>query len=213
MRLQSIDMKINSLATLLEEELKDVYSAEKQLIRAMPKMAKKASSPELKRALEQHLEVTKRQAERLERVFEELGKSAKAKTCRAMKGIIEEANEMMGENADASVMDAAIIACAQKVEHYEIATYGTLKSWAQRTGQSRAASLLDQTLQEEGEADKRLTGIAEGMVNAEAERGGGDDDESSSGGGGLISTLLGGGKKSSKKGSGSSKKSSTRRSR
>ena len=138
----------------------------------MPKMAKKASSPELKRALEQHLEITKRQAERMEQVFEALGQKPKAKTCEAMKGIIEEAEDMMSEDAEDPVMDAAIIGCAQKVEHYEIASYGTVKTWAERIGNSRAARLLDQTLQEEGEADKRLTGIAEGMVNEQAQSGG-----------------------------------------
>lgn len=164
-------MKIDSLETLLQEELKDIYSAEKQLIRAMPKMAKKASSPELKQALQQHLEVTKRQAERMEQVFEVLGQKPKAKTCEAMKGIIAEAEDMMSEDAEESVMDAAIIGCAQKVEHYEIASYGTVKTWAERIGNSRAAKLLDQTLQEEGEADKRLTGIAESMVNQQAQNG------------------------------------------
>jgi ferritin-like metal-binding protein YciE len=166
-------MKIDSLNTLLEEELKDIYSAEKQLTKALPKMVKKASSPELKSALQEHFEITKRQAERLERVFKELGKSAKAKTCEAMKGLIEEAEDMMSEDAEESVMDAAIIGCAQKVEHYEIASYGTVKTWAQRIGADRAARLLDETLQEEGEADKRLTAIAEGMVNEQAQSGGG----------------------------------------
>jgi ferritin-like metal-binding protein YciE len=165
-------MKMPTLDILLEEELKDIYSAEKQLLKALPKLAKRASSPELKSALEEHVQVTKRQTERLEQVFEELGKSAKAKTCEAMKGLIEEAEDMLSEDAADSVMDAAIIGCAQKVEHYEIASYGTVKTWAERVGQDRAARLLDETLQEEGEADKRLTGIAESMVNEEASSGG-----------------------------------------
>lgn len=164
--------KMVTLNDLLEDELKDLYSAEKQLIKALPKMAKRASSPQLRSALEQHLEVTKRQAKRLEQVFEELGRSAKAKTCEAMAGIIEEAEDMMDEDAEEAVMDAAIIGCAQKVEHYEIATYGTVRSWAQRVGAQRAAQLLDQTLQEEGEADKKLTSIAESMINEEATAGG-----------------------------------------
>lgn len=164
-------MKLDSLNTLLEEELKDIYSAEKQLTKALPKMAKKATSPELKEALQEHLEITKSQVERLERVFKELGKSPKAKTCAAMKGLIEEASEMMEEDAEDAVMDAAIIGCAQKVEHYEIATYGTLKTWAERVGETRAARLLDETLQEEGDADKLLTEIAESMVNNDAEAG------------------------------------------
>lgn len=164
--------KMVTLNDLLQDELKDLYSAEKQLIKALPKMAKRASSPQLRSALEQHLEVTKRQAQRLEQVFEALGSKAKAKTCEAMEGIIEEAEDMLDEDAEAAVMDAAIIGCAQKAEHYEIATYGTVKSWAQRVGENRAAQLLDQTLQEEGEADKRLTSIAESMVNPKAKNGG-----------------------------------------
>src|SRR5437868_7015942 len=114
--------KMVTLNDLLEDELKDLYSAEKQLIKALPRMAKNASSDELRDALEEHLEITKRQTERLERVFEELGTTAKAKTCEAMKGLIEEAEDMMSEDAEDAVMDAAIIGCAQKVEHYEIAT-------------------------------------------------------------------------------------------
>jgi ferritin-like metal-binding protein YciE len=164
--------KMVTLNDLLEDELKDMYSAEKQLIKALPRMAKKASSDELRAALEEHLEVTREQAGRLEQVFEALGSKAKAKTCEAMKGLIKEAEEMLSENAEEAVMDAAIIACAQKVEHYEIASYGTVKSWAERVGNDRAARLLDETLQEEGEADKRLTEIAESMVNAEAQSGG-----------------------------------------
>src|SRR5689334_22314305 len=113
-------MKIDSLNTLLEEELKDIYSAEKQLLKALPKMAKKASSEELRAALEEHLEVTEGQVDRLEEVFEALGKSAKAKTCKAMQGLIEEATEIMEEDAEGAVRDAGIIAAAQKVEHYEI---------------------------------------------------------------------------------------------
>ncbi|MDQ6808541.1 MAG: ferritin-like domain-containing protein [Verrucomicrobiota bacterium] len=162
-------MKLDSLNTLLEEELKDIYSAEKQLLRALPKMAKKATSSELKTALQEHLEVTRNQVERLESVFQELGKSPKAKTCAAMKGLIEEATEMMEEDAEDAVMDAAIIGCAQKVEHYEIATYGTLRTWATQVGEETAAELLEQTLKEEEEADQRLTGIAESGVNQEAD--------------------------------------------
>ncbi|MEP6936568.1 MAG: ferritin-like domain-containing protein [Chthoniobacterales bacterium] len=165
-------MKIDSLSTLLEEELKDIYSAEKQLVKALPKMAKKASSEELRDALEEHLEVTKRQVTRLEKVFESLGKSAKAKTCEAMKGLIKEAEEMMEEDAEESVMDAAIIGCAQKVEHYEIASYGTVRTWAEREGHTDAVRFLEETLEEEVEADQRLTGIADSKVNERAATGG-----------------------------------------
>jgi ferritin-like metal-binding protein YciE len=135
-------------------------------------MVKKATSPELKEALQEHLSVTENQIERLEQVFELLGQKPKAKTCEAIKGIIEEAQDMMSEDAEDSVMDAAIIGCAQKVEHYEIASYGTVKTWAEHVGNNRAAKLLDETLQEEGEADKRLTELAESMVNEKAESGG-----------------------------------------
>ena len=163
--------KMATLDDLLKDELKDIYSAEKQLIKALPKMVRRASSDELRNALEEHLEVTKRQAQRIEQVFETLGEKAKSKTCEAMKGIIEEAEDMMDEDAEDSVMDAAIIGCAQKVEHYEIASYGTVKTWAEQIGNNQAARLLDQTLQEEGEADKRLTSLAESWVNQQAEAG------------------------------------------
>ena len=173
-------MKIDSLNVLLEEELKDIYSAEKQLLKALPKMAKKASSEELRAAIEEHLDVTKGQVDRLEQVFEALGKTAKAKTCKAMKGLLEEAAEIMEEDATDSVMDAGIIAAAQKVEHYEIASYGTVRTWARLCGEEEAAELLQETLDEEGEADKKLSELAENLVNPEAESGAGDDDEESS---------------------------------
>jgi ferritin-like metal-binding protein YciE len=126
-------------------------------VKALPKMMKKASSEELKNALEGHLEVTKGQVNRLEQVFEALGKTARAKTCKAMEGLIEEAKEIMEEDAEDAVLDAGIIAAAQKVEHYEIASYGTVRTWARLCGQEEAAELLQETLDEEGEADKQLT--------------------------------------------------------
>jgi ferritin-like metal-binding protein YciE len=164
-------MKMDSLDILLEEELKDIYSAEKQLLKALPKMAKKASSDELRAALEEHLTVTEGQVTRLEEVFEALGKTAKAKTCKAMQGLIEEATEIMEEDADDAVMDAGIIAAAQKVEHYEIASYGTVRTWAKLCGEEDAAELLQQTLDEETEADQNLTELAESFVNPAAEEG------------------------------------------
>ena len=173
-------MKIDSLNALLEEELKDIYSAEKQLVKALPKMAKKASSEELRAALEEHLEVTKGQVTRLEEVFETLGKTAKAKTCKAMQGLIEEATEIMEEDATDAVMDAGIIAAAQKVEHYEIASYGTVRTWARLCGEEQAAELLQETLDEEGEADQKLTELAENFVNPEAESDEDDEEEASS---------------------------------
>ncbi len=168
-------MKMDSLDILLEEELKDIYSAEKQLLKALPKMARKASSDELRAALEEHLTVTEGQVTRLEEVFEALGKTAKAKTCKAMQGLIEEATEIMEEDADDAVMDAGIIAAAQKVEHYEIASYGTVRTWAKLCGEEEAAELLQETLDEETEADQNLTELAENFVNPAAEEG--DEEE------------------------------------
>jgi ferritin-like metal-binding protein YciE len=205
-------MKIESLNELLAEELKDIYSAEKQLLRALPKMAKKATSPELKTALQEHLEVTQRQIERLEDVFESLGKPAKAKTCKAMQGLIEEATEIMGEDAEDAVLDAGIIAAAQKVEHYEIASYGTVRTWARLCGEEEAANLLQETLDEEGEADKRLTELAERVVNPEAEDGDGDYNQGGASRGGSSSSKKSGGNKKSSSGS-SSKKSGGSKSR
>src|SRR5947209_8743877 len=162
-------MKIDSLEMLLEEELKDIYNAEKQLVKALPKMAKKATSEDLRAAIEEHLEVTEGHVNRLEEVFEVLGKTARGKTCKAMQGLIEEATEIMEEDAADAVLDAGIIAAAQKVEHYEIASYGTVRAWAQMCGQAEAAELLQETLDEEGEANKKLTELAETFVNLKAE--------------------------------------------
>ena len=193
---------METLDELLAEELKDIYSAEKQLLRALPKMAKKASAPELKTALQEHAEMTQRQIERLEDVFEALGKPAKAKTCKAMQGLIEEATEIMEEDASDAVLDAGIIAAAQKVEHYEIASYGTVRTWARLCGEEEAASLLQETLDEESQTDERLTELAESIVNPRAEEGG-EEEESS----------RGAAKKSgSKKSSGGKKSSSSKKS-
>jgi len=170
-------MKIDSLDVLLEEELKDIYSAEKQLLKALPKMAKKASSDELRAALEEHLTVTEGQVTRLEEVFEALGKTAKAKTCKAMQGLIEEATELMEEDADEAVMDAGLIAAAQKVEHYEIASYGTVRTWARLCGQEDVAELLQETLDEETEADQKLTELAENFINPAAEEGNDEEEK------------------------------------
>ena len=202
-------MKMNSLDVLLEEQLKDMYSAEKQLLRALPKMAKAASSQELRTALQEHTEVTKRQVERLEQVFESLGKKAKAKTCAAMQGLIEEATEMMEEEGEDAVLDAGIIAAAQKVEHYEIASYGTVRTWARLCGQEEAAGLLQETLDEEAETDERLTQLAESFVNPQAEAGGGEEGGESSGGGKSSGSKTSSG---SKKSSGSSKSGGSKKS-
>lgn len=160
-------MAINTLADAFYDELRDVLSAEKQLLKALPKMAKKANSGALKAAFEKHLAETEIQIERVEQAFEDTGKSAKAKKCEAMAGLIEEASSMMGEDADPEVMDAILIACAQKVEHYEIATYGTLCTWAKILGYANAKTALGQNLAEEEKTDKALTQLS-GKINQSA---------------------------------------------
>lgn len=160
-------MKLASLGDLFVEELKDLYDAEKQLIKALPKMAKAASSEELAAAFEEHLEVTETHRDRLEKIFKALGENAGRKKCEAMKGLIEEGSETIKKDANETVRDAALIASAQKVEHYEMAGYGCVRTWAQLLGHQEAAELLQQTLDEEGEADKKLSEIAESL-NAEA---------------------------------------------
>ncbi len=161
--------KVKTLDDLFLNELKDMYNAENQLLRALPKMAKKAKTEELRDALETHAEETQRQIERLEKVFQEIDQAAKGKTCHAMKGLIEEGNEIMEETSDDPVRDAGIISAAQKVEHYEIASYGTLVTFARNLGHNKAADLLEETLNEEKKTDKLLTEIAENGINQEAE--------------------------------------------
>jgi ferritin-like metal-binding protein YciE len=164
-------MKLESLETLYIEELRDIYNAENQLVKALPKMAKAASSPELKQAFEDHLEQTKEHVTRLDEIFEKLDKKATGKTCQAMKGLVEEGSEMMEQDGEEVVIDAGLIAAAQKVEHYEMASYGSVRTWAEMLGEDDAADLLQQTLDEEGETDKRLTELAEEIVNVEAAAG------------------------------------------
>ncbi len=161
-------MKLDNLRKLFVEELRDLYSAENQLVKALPKMAKGASSEELKQALEDHLEQTQGHVERLEEVFEQLDETPKGKTCKAMKGLVEEGSEILEEDGEDSVIDAGIIAAAQKVEHYEIASYGTVRTWAGLLGENEAAELLQETLDEEGEANKLLNKLAQDIVNPEA---------------------------------------------
>ncbi len=153
-------MSLDSLADAFYDELCDVYHAEKQLVKALPKMAKKASSPELVKAIEAHLAETKEQVARIEAAFKDTGKAPKAKKCEAMAGLVEEASGMMEEDAEPEVMDAVLIACAQKVEHYEIATYGTLCTWAEQLGYKTAKTSLGKNLAEEEAADKKLTTIS-----------------------------------------------------
>jgi len=162
------NMNLETLKELYVEELRDLYNAENQLIKALPKMAKGASSDELKEAFEKHLEQTKGHVQRLEQVFQELGEKAKGKTCQAMKGLIEEGSEVLEADGEDSVLDAAIIVAAQKVEHYEIASYGSVRTFAQLLGQDKSAELLQQTLDEESEANELLNKLAEDIVNPEA---------------------------------------------
>lgn len=161
-------MKLTSLHDLFIDHLKDIYSAEKQVITALPKMAKAAQSEEVRQAFQNHLDMTKTQVERLERVFERMGTTPGRKKCLGMQGLIQETEEFLGENVAPEVMDAGLIANAQKVEHYEIAAYGTVRSYAQMMGHQEAATLLQQTLDEEGQTDKMLTQLAERMANMRA---------------------------------------------
>jgi ferritin-like metal-binding protein YciE len=163
-------MKLDTLQKLYTEELRDLYNAENQLLKALPKMAKAASSEELKDAFEKHLEQTKGHVERLEQVFEELDENPKGKTCRAMKGLIQEGSEILEQDGDESVRDAGIIVAAQKVEHYEIAGYGSARTFAHLLGQNKAAELLQTTLDEESETNELLTRLAESIINPEAVR-------------------------------------------
>ena len=162
-------MRLDTLEKLYISELRDLYSAETQLLKALPKMAKGASSPELKDAFEKHLEQTKGHVERLEQLFEQLGESPKGKTCHGMKGLIEEGSEILKEDGEDSVLDAGIIVAAQKVEHYEIASYGSVRTFANLLGKDEGAALLQTTLDEESETNEILNGLAETIVNPEAE--------------------------------------------
>lgn len=150
------------------DELRDTYDAEKQLTKALPKLAKAASNPKLRQAFEGHLEETQGQIERLEQVFESLDEKVRGKHCDGMAGIIEEGKSIMEEDFDDTTMDACLIAAGQRAEHYEMAAYGTLVAWAQVMGHTEAARLLQQTLDEEKTADKKLSGLAEGGINQRA---------------------------------------------
>ena len=158
----------NPMEELLIDELKDIYSAENQIIKALPRMAKAANSPELKRAFERHLEETRRQVERLDQIGQTLDTKLTGKKCKGMEGLIEEGKEIMEEDLEESALDAGLIGAAQKVEHYEIAAYGTARTHAEMLGYTKAAKLLQQTLDEEGATDKKLTQLAESIINVEA---------------------------------------------
>jgi ferritin-like metal-binding protein YciE len=161
-------MKLQNLRDLLVEELKDLYNAEHQLVKALPRLATAAHASELKLALEHHLQQTRGHVERIEQVFEGLGLPARGKRCRGMEGIIEEAQEILEQDGDLSVIDAGLIAAAQKAEHYEIATYGCVCAHARMLGDGDVVELLTQTLEEEKATDHKLTLLAERLVNLEA---------------------------------------------
>lgn len=161
--------KMATLEDLYTDLLKDLYSAEKQLVKALPKMAKNAQSPDLQKAFQEHLRQTEGQVNRIERIFSDMGGSPRGKKCVGMEGLIEEGNELLQEDVEPDVLDAGLIAAAQKVEHYEIAGYGTARAWAQRLGYDQAARLLQETLEEESKANEKLNRIAESHVNMEAQ--------------------------------------------
>jgi ferritin-like metal-binding protein YciE len=160
-------MENNTLRELYVEELRDIYDAEKQLIKALPKMAEAATSEELRSGFEEHLEQTKGHAQRLEQIFNELGEKATGKKCKGMQGLVSEGSEVIDEDFEGDVKDAGLISAAQRVEHYEIAAYGTVRTYATILGEKNAASLLEKTLTEEKETDQKLTELAEG-INADA---------------------------------------------
>jgi len=159
---------LDSLDTLFLDQIQDLYDAEQRITKALPLMAEAAHDPLLKAAFQQHLQETENQLTRLGQVFKEIGKSASGKTCEAMKGLITEGQEAISASGDPAVKDAALIAAAQRVEHYEIAAYGTARTFAKRLGKTEAARLLQQTLQEEEATDKKLTGLAESNINPQA---------------------------------------------
>jgi ferritin-like metal-binding protein YciE len=168
-------MPDEGLKELYIDELKDLYSAENQLVKALPKMAKAASSDELRQGFEKHFEQTKGHVQRLEKIFQALGESPKGKTCKGMQGLIEEGSEATEEDYEGSVMDAALIGAAQRVEHYEIAGYGTVRSMAQTLGEDDHVSLLEETLEEEKQTDEKLSELA-AQINTQAKESG-DEDE------------------------------------
>jgi ferritin-like metal-binding protein YciE len=167
---------MDSLQDLLQDELKDIYDAEKQLTKVLPKLAKKASNEQLTEAFESHLQETEEHIVRLERIFKQMGMPVRGKKCEGMQHLIAEGNDMIAECEDDDTRDAVMIAAAQKVEHYEIASYGTIRTWANLLGKSDVAAILEETLDEEKAADVKLTSIAESFVN-EAAIDGGDEEE------------------------------------
>jgi ferritin-like metal-binding protein YciE len=161
-------MQVDTLRDLFVKELSDVYSAEKQITKALPKMAKAASFQELQTAFDKHLKQTEGHIQRLEQVFDMIGEKPKRVKCKGMEGLVAEGEELLKEKGDGAAIDAGLISAAQRVEHYEIAAYGTLRTYAETLGEKDAADLLQQTLNEEGETDHKLSGLAEEMVNPTA---------------------------------------------
>ncbi|HZN55827.1 MAG TPA: ferritin-like domain-containing protein [Candidatus Polarisedimenticolaceae bacterium] len=170
-------MRIETLEKLFLEELQDIRSAEQQILKALPQMVKAASDAELKEALEQHLQVTEEHVERLDQIFEKMGHRPASKKCKGMAGLLEEGQEILKADMDPALKDAAIIGAAQRVEHYEMAVYGTLRSFADQLGVDDVARLLETTLDEEKEADMQLTEIAQSVVNPQAAGEEEEDDE------------------------------------
>ena len=164
-------MQAEDLRDLYIDQLKDLYNAENQLIKALPRMAKAASNEGLKSAFQTHLEQTRVHAQRIEQIMTDMGEKPRGKKCKAMEGLVEEGKEALDEFEDPDVLDAALIAAAQRVEHYEIAGYGCVRTYAQLLGDEGAARLLQQTLDEEGDTDKLLTSLAESSINVEAAHG------------------------------------------
>jgi len=165
---KEVAMKLNNLEDLFVLELQDMYDAENQIVKALPKMAKAATSERLRTAFEEHLQQTEKQVERLEEVFRQVGHKAKKHTCDGMKGLVEEGSDLIAAGGDDMTRDAGLIGAAQKVEHYEIASYGCLVAWARQLGHNDAAELLEETLREEKETDAKLTRMAEGVLNPRA---------------------------------------------
>jgi ferritin-like metal-binding protein YciE len=163
-------MKLETLRDLYVEQLRDLYSAETQLVKALPKMAKTATHGQLQNAFQEHLRQTEQHVQRLEQIFQQLGVKPTGQTCKGMQGLIEEGEEMIKMKGDRAAIDAGLIAAAQRVEHYEIAGYGCVRTYAQQLGDQRGAQELQQTLDEEGMTDKKLTQLAEQVINLEAER-------------------------------------------
>ena len=153
-------MSVDTMEKLFEEELRDLYSAENQIVKTLPKLAKSSKSNELRSAFEHHLKETEGHVQRLEQIFEMLGISSKGKTCEGIKGILDEGARMLSESKEGDLRDVAMISAAQRVEHYEMAAYGTVRTYAERLGKSQAVQLLDKTLQEEKAADKKLTEVS-----------------------------------------------------